>query len=44
MRITVPSIKVNSIHGIDRTLRTGNRKNSRGCCDAGSVAAAPSDG
>ena len=40
MRITVPSTKVNSIHGIDRTFSTGNRRNSRGGSVAGSVAAA----
>jgi hypothetical protein len=42
MRITVPSANVNSIHGIDRTLRTGNRRNSRGGLVAGSLADAAS--
>jgi hypothetical protein len=38
MRTTVPSTNVNSIHGIDRTFRTGNRRNSRGGSVTGSVA------
>jgi hypothetical protein len=40
IRTTVPSANVNSIHGIDHTPRTGNRKKPRGCSAAGSLAVA----
>jgi hypothetical protein len=41
MRTTVPSTNVNSIHGIDRAFRTGNRRKPGGDLVAGSLAGAP---